>query len=173
MNRRKFIVSAAVVASLPVSTLGMTGCSVNAKDLLNAAIDSALAIVKVADTAAPWLPDLQSAITAVQNAEAAWQSGSASTIVVDALNTLEAVLAVIPATAAFSPLIAILVAGIEAVMSAFNVTLTPVQAAKVARNPYKGATNLNKPHFLQTYQGAYKSQWNNEAKSIGLTTADI
>jgi ribonuclease BN (tRNA processing enzyme) len=51
--------------------------------------------------------------------------------------------------------------------------LTPVQAAKVARNPYKGATNLNKPHFLQTYQGAYKSQWNNEAKSIGLTTAEI
>ena len=38
---------------------------------------------------------------------------------VDALNTIEAVLAVIPVTAVFSPLVDILVAGIETAMSAF------------------------------------------------------
>jgi hypothetical protein len=83
------------------------------------------------------------------------------------------VLAVIPMTMAFSPLIAVIVAGIEAVMAAFGVTLTVHQAARVARNPYKGAAHLNKPHAFQTYQGAYRSQFNDEAKGLGLTAAEI
>ena len=173
MNRRRFIGSAAAVATLPIANFGLMGCTVDVKALLNTVIDSALAVIKVADASEPWLPSLQAAVTALENAEAAWTAGSIPAIVIDALNTLEAVLAVIPATAAFSPLVAILVAGIEAVLSAAGVTLSPLQKARVARNPYKGMATLEHPHLLQTYQGAYKSQWNDEAIVVGLPFAKI
>ena len=167
MNRRAFLVTGAALAIVPTS-LALEGCTVDLKALLNTVLDSAVAVLKVAGTT---VPGLQEAIAALQAAEASWTSGSPGAVVIDALNTLSDILAVIPTTAVYAPLVAILVAGIEAVLAAFGVTATP--AAKAIMNPYHGAAQLNKPHAFQTYQGAYKAQWNTTAAGLGLSAALI
>jgi len=177
ITRRDFTLTALKGATLTLlvpSMLMEEGCAVNAKALLNTAIDSALAILKVADSNAQWLPSLSNAIAALQAAEAKWSNGSTVDIVLSAIDTLQAVLAVIPQTSIYSPLIAILVAALSAVISAMKPTAqTQRLSAHLDWNPYKGQAKLRKPHLLQSAQGAYKAQWNNTAKRIGLPKAEI
>lgn len=183
MNRRKFLVkfAQATAAALAVgaTTVTIEGCTFNITDAINTVLNSALAILKVAEPGATWAAQLASAIAALQQAETTWQAGGAATIVIDALNTIEAVLAVIPETAAYAPLIDILFAGIEAVMSAFGLTaqLSRAAAAKrqgIVNSPHYKAATLNGPSFLHpTWQGAYNAQWNTKAKAIGLPQAEI
>lgn len=183
MNRRKFLTklasATAIALAAGATTVMIEGCSINIADAINAVLNSALAVLKVAEPGASWIGDLSGAITALQQAEATWQSGGAASIVVDALNTLEAVLAVIPATAVYSPLIDILVAAIETVMGAFGVstqikTMVSAKRPAVVSSPHYGKAALNKPNFLHpTWTGAYKAQWNDKAKAIGLPQAEL
>ena len=175
MNRREFVKNSSVgVAVLCTgSMVTMTACSTNIKALLNTVITAVQAILKVAVNS-PWAAQLANALTALQNAEAQWTAGSTVQIVIDALNTLEAVCAVIPLTAVYSPLIDVLVTGIEAVLA----VLVPTPAikalrAKLANNPHHGRVALRHPHFLQTQQGAFRDQWNDTAKGLGLNAAKI
>lgn len=183
MNRRKFLMklarATAIALATGATTVTIEGCSFNITDAINTVLNSALAILKVAEPGSAWIGDLAKAITALQSAEATWQSGGAATIVVDALNTIETVLAVIPATAAYSPLIDILVAGIEAVMSGFGLTASLSHAASAKRatavnSPHYMAAKLNGPNLLHpTWQGAYKAQWNAKAKALNLSQAEL
>ena len=183
MNRRKFLagLAGATAAAMAVgaTTVTLEGCTFNVEAAINTVLSSALAILKVADPNATWTGTLANAIAALQQAETQWQSGGAATIVVDALDTIEEVLAVIPATAAFSPLIDILFAGIEAVMSAFGLTvsLTAKASAKrsvIVNSPHYGAAKLHGPSFAHpTWQGSYKAQWNAQAETLTLTAAKI
>lgn len=179
MQRREFLKRTAGIGALVAvapSALLVEGCSVNVKALLNTVINSAEAIIKVAAPNAPWLQPLESAITALQQAEQQWSAGGAVQIVISALNTVQAVLAVIPVTAVYSPLIAVLVAGIEAVLAALVPQPAPTPVTlNAARNPYLTTNKvaLAKPHTFQTYQGAYRSQWNATAVKIGLAQAKI
>ena len=180
MQRRDFLKRTATVGAIIAvspSALLVEGCpSVNVKALLNTVLDSAQAILKVATPNAPWIPALESAIVALQQAEQQWSAGSSVQIIISALNTLQAVLAVIPVTAAYSPLIAVLVAGIEAVLAAVVPQPAPTPVTlNAAKNPYLTSHRvvLNKPHFLQSRQGAYKAQWNATAVKVGLPQAKI
>ena len=180
MNRRQVLKLASLTAAAlaaGATAVTMEGCTFNITDAINTVLSSALAIIKVAEPGAPWVAPLASAIAALQQAETSWQSGGAATLVIDALNTIEAVLAVIPVTATYAPLISILVAGIEAVMAAFGLTLSPAAMAKrgtVINSPYYGKTRLDGPSFLHpSWQGAYKAQWNSEAKILNLPAAEI
>ena len=183
MNRRKFLVkfAQATAAALAVgaTTVTIEGCTFNITDAINTVLNSALAILKVAEPGATWAAQLASDIAALQQAETTWQSGGPATIVIDALNTIEAVLAVIPETAAYAPLIDILFAGIEAVMSAFGLTaqLSPKSSAKrstITNSPHYGRAKLEGPSILHpTWQGAYKHQWNAEAEALRLPQAEI
>jgi hypothetical protein len=177
MNRRSFVKlsSLATAALLLPATLFTAGCDY-AKSLLNTVISAVQAILKVAEPTAPWAVSLSNALTALVNAEAQWSAGGAVAIVIDALNTIENVLAVIPQTAVFSPLIAVLVTGIDAVLAVLVPTVaTAVVKPKVtlAKNPYKGAVPLRKRRFYQTHSEAFKSQWNDLAGSLGLAKAKI
>jgi hypothetical protein len=159
--------------------LMMEGC--NVEGLINTAIDAALAVLNVAEPGAAWVADFSQAVTALINAEKSWKSGGAVAIVVDALNTLAAVTAVIPFTAAYSPLIDVLVAGIEAVLTALGAT--GAAAVKVAARRYvaadgrsyahQGRATLNKPRVLESRSGAFKRQWNQVAEGAGLAKAKI
>jgi hypothetical protein len=164
INRREFAVGAGVVSIAPAVLI--TGCSVNIKALLNTVLDAAAAVIRVAEPNAPWLPELTAAIAALKQAEASWQSGAPADVVIAALNTVEAVLAVIPMTAKYSALIDVLVAGIEAVLAA----LSPNQGATsphLAMNPnvHRNRVALKKPHIFQSEVGAFKQQWNEVVSS--------
>ena len=182
MQRRDFLKlsgTGAAVAVLTPTALMTAGCSFNIAAGINTVLDSALAILKVAEPGSPWITQLASGIAALEQAETAWKAGGAATLVIDALNTIEAVLAVIPITAAYSPLISILVAGIEAVMAAFNLTaqLSANSMAKrktIVQSPYYGRVHLNGPNLRHpTWTGAYKAQWNSAAVALGLAAAEI
>lgn len=175
MNRRMFLKSAgaagATVAFLP--SLALEGCSVDVKGLINTVIESVKGILAVAAPGAGWVADLTTALTALEQAEAQWTAGGAVTLVEDALNTISAVVAVVPLTAPYAPLVAILVAGIEAVLNALVPTTGAAAPAARRPNVYSGRVGLQKPHLFQTQVGAYKEQFNNQAKALGLTQAVI
>jgi hypothetical protein len=183
MNRRRFskqAIAAGAVFGLSPSLLWMEGCSFNVTNAINAVLNSLLAILKVAESNATWLNTFKDAVTAFEQAETQWKNGSSSAIVTDALNTVEAVLAVIPATAVFSPLIDIVVAAIEAVISAFGSSAQLLSTAQIDKRKvcvnsvhYK-ATALKGPNLLHpTWTGAYKAQWNSECARLNLLTAKI
>jgi len=183
MDRRKFLTrlasATAIALASGATTVTVDGCSFDIGAAINTVLNSALAILKVAEPGSSWVGELANAIAALQQAETSWQAGGAATIVSDALNTIEAVLAVIPATAVYSPLIDILVAGIEAVMSAFGLTakLSTAASAKrplIVNSPHYGKAKLHGPSFMHpTWQGAFKAQWNSEAESLKLPQAEI
>jgi len=181
MNRRKFLkFITAISAALAVgaTTVTIEGCTFNITDAINTVLNSALAILKVAEPNASWAGPIANAIAALQQAETQWQSGGAAAIVIDALNTIEAVCAVIPVTAAYSPLIDILIAGIEAVMAAFGLTtqLSPAAMAKrptVTNSPHYGKVAIKTSFAHPTFQGAYKHLWNSTAQSLKLAVAEI
>jgi hypothetical protein len=160
LNRRLFLKTASATGAIVMispAALILDGCDGSAViNLINVALQAAENVLAVVEPGAPWVGNFQAAITALKNAETTWQSGGAVQIVIDALNTLVAVTAVIPLTAVYSPLIDILVAGIEAVLAALPASTT----AKLSRNPHYGHTQLKKPHLLQSKAGAFKQQWN-------------
>ena len=172
MNRRVFVKTSAIAAAVVALPVTLTSC-VSVKSLLNTVIGAVQAILRVADPTATWSVTLQAALTALVQAEANWTAGGAVVIVIDALNTLANVCAVIPMTAVYSPLIDILVAGIDAVLTLLIPKNAVVALVKPAANPHRGRVQLNKPHFYQTQQGAFHSQWNRAADGIGLKAAKI
>lgn len=173
IGRREFLRTstlAAIAATIGIPSL--TGCAVNVKALLTTLITSIQAILKVA-TGATWATDLTSALAQLSTAVASWTAGGAVTIVTQALNAVEAVLAVIPLTAVYSPLVDVVVAGIEAVLNALSPapTLAP-SFARATADPHRGRVVLHRGPF-ETWQGAYKKTFNTEAKLIGLPQAEI
>jgi hypothetical protein len=143
----------------------MTGCnSSQVINEINVVLTETATVLSVADPNAAWVPELQKAVAALKTAEASWQSGSTVQLVIDALNTIEAITAVIPQTAAYSPLIDVLVAGIEAILAALPASTT----AKVSMNSHLGRYTLVK-HWYRTPAGNFKANWNDVAKARGLT----
>ena len=182
MERRSFLKRLAGAIALALATGATTvtidGCSFDIKSAINTVLNSALAILKVAEPNATWTASLASAIAALQQAETNWQAGGAATIVIDALNTVEAVVAVIPITAPYAPLIDILVAGIEAVMSAFGLTkqLPPMAMSKrgvIVNSSHYGRATISTSFAHPTWQGAYKHHWNAEPAALKLPQAQI
>lgn len=181
MQRRKFMQFAGATAfalATGATVVTIDGCSINITDAINTVLNSAVAILKVAEPNASWTGLLASAIAALQQAETSWQSGGAAAIVVDALNTIEAVLAAVPETETYAPLIDILFAGIEAAINAFG---QPAQLyagwldkrKAIVNSPHYGRATIRTSFTHPTWQGAYKAQWNAKAKAIGLPHAEI
>lgn len=157
MDRRQFLATSSATAAT-LLLMPTIGCTDNPIAIINTVLDSAAAVITVAEPGAPWVAQMQAAITTLKNAEASWKSGSAVTIVVSALDTLAAVAAVIPFTAIYSPLIDILVAGIDAVLAALP--LSTKARLSDQHNPRAGRTALKRPHALESHVGVYKKQWN-------------
>src|ERR1700683_3502283 len=95
------ICSAVLVCALFAATLPVTGCSsATVVNEVNTILTEATNVLVVADPGAPWIASLQAGIASLKTAEASWQGGGAVQDVIDALNTIEAITAVIPLTAA-------------------------------------------------------------------------
>lgn len=168
LNRRELIkygVSGGVGILVMPASLSLEGCSAaEIENAINVVLQSGQAVLKVIDPAASWFSSLSNAIAALQQAESTWQAGGVVTIVVDALNTIETVLAVIPFFEPYAILIEVLVAGVEACLALLPSSAKSTKMRATA-NPYRGVITLRKPHFLQTTAGAYKEQWNAAVKS--------
>jgi hypothetical protein len=183
MNRRKFIQKTiGSVLLLAMVIWPIQGCTDTTENILNTVINSSLAVIKVADPNASWLPEFASAVAALEQAETDWKGGSPIAVVESALATLEAVTAQIPLTAVYSPLIDVLVAGIDAVLATLPSTAAPVANARtiaLTANPHRGRVVLNQPKHvgklsIQSHVAAYKAQWNDIAKSnVKLVPAEI
>lgn len=173
MNRRLFLTRtsklALVLATAPA--ILATGCTESVKDLLNTVIDATAGLLKVVEPSASWFGPLQSALTALTASETDWMNGGGVQIIESALATVEAVLGAIPITAVYSPLIAILISGIDALLE----KLYPAGKAPVALkvSVYRGRVALKKPHALQSSSSAFRSQWNQATVVIGLPAAKI
>jgi hypothetical protein len=175
MNRREFVVASAVVAALP-AILVEEGCtSTDIKGLVNVVLQSIMAVIEVAEPNAPWLNEMKNVYTALHDALNNWTAGGAVQILIQALNAVVAVCAVIPQTAVYAPLIAVLVAGIEAVLNALPISQQPAHMQTAANNNYIGRVALNKPRWYQSRVSAYKEQWNAvcNANSAALFTAKL
>lgn len=173
MNRRCFLKSAsATLLSAPV-LLSMEGCNESAENVLNTVLEAASSIISVADQGAPWLSAFNNAVQALEGAESAWKAGSPVDVVISALNTLAAVTAVIPVTAAYSPLIDVLVAGIDSVLGLLVPSASARFRLRTTPNPHQGRVALRKPHLFQTRVGAFKEQYNATAVQCGFPQAKI
>ena len=175
ITRRQFGVGSMCAAV--VGAMGSVGCTLSlagVQALLAVLIASIQSILKVA-TGATWAASLSSALGGLQTAEQSWKAGGAITILEDALNSIEVVLAVIPLTAVFSPLIDIIVSGIEAVIAVIPVNPSVIKLrASLSTNPHHNRIPLRKPSLWhETPSGAFKAQYNSMAKEIGLPQAQI
>ena len=174
LNRRLFLklsTSGAAIAVLTPMTILETGCAFSVTGVLNVIENAAQSILNHFGSGSPWATQLSAAITALQQAEANWKSGGAIAIVIDALNTIETVLAVIPLTATYSPLIDLIVSGAESIISYF--APASMAAVKARNNQHYGRVTLTPPHAFQAYQGAFKEQFNKTAVGLGLPQAQI
>lgn len=170
LSRRSFFkFAAAGVAMLAVApSMLITGCAVNVKALLTTLIASIQGLLKVVAPSESWAANLASALGQLSTAVASWTAGGAVHLVEEALNAVQAVLAVIPLTSIYSPLVDVIVAGIDAVLN----VLVPTPAPAARPNVHAGRVTLHRGTF-ETWQGAYKKQFNKAAAATGLVNAEI
>lgn len=182
MDRRMFMKSASIggaIALVAPAALSVEGCTVSSatlKSYLNTVLDSAEKILALSSSTDSWFSTLSNAIAALKATEAQWDGSTAVAAVVSALDTVEAVLAVIPVTSGYSALIDLLVSAIEAILTTFvstSKTKTVKFNALAMQNPHRGRVPLKSPHFLQSKPGAFKSQWNTIAGDLGLSQAKL
>ena len=169
MNRRTLLKSLTAASTLAI--LPVTGCAFSVTGMLSTIISALEGVLNYAAANAAWLPQVQQVLAKLQAELGQWQAGQGVWATLEeVLNDALPVLALIPLTAPFAPLIALIVAGIEAIVNYF----APKPAAtKFAENPYNGLVVLRHPHVLQTYQGAFRAQFNDAANGLGLTKAVI
>lgn len=116
MDRRKFLQTSAL-AAIATATIGLeTGCSQETIASYVKAIGTA--VENLAKTLAPgYAAQVNAAWTAAYNDIEAWTPGTASSGVVQVLNDLEGVIAMIPIPAPYAPIIDIAIAGLEGILS--------------------------------------------------------
>lgn len=157
------LLSTVLICSLFAVTLPTTGCnSSTVINEINVVLTEATNVLVVAAPGTTWVPQLQSAITALKAAEQTWQNGGSVQTVINVLNTIVAITSVIPLTAQYSPLIDVLVAGIEAVLAALPPS-TAVNAA-VFVSPHVGRVHI-KHKMFHSRTAEFKDAWNAAAAS--------
>lgn len=170
---KKLLSAVLAILFLTAVTAPLQGCSAaQTEQEINTVLTEATNIISVADPTAPWLPQLKSAVAALQTAETNWVGGGAVADVDAALNTIEAIVAVVPVTAVYAPLVDVLVAGIEAILAALPAsTAVSVSLAK-ASNPHLGKVVI-KHHLFHSRTKEFKDAWNAAAEKQGLKGALI
>jgi hypothetical protein len=130
-----------------VTIIPLTGCPLTPTQIeneVNTILQEAAGIIAVADPGVSWLADFTKAANLLKVDEAAWIKGGAVQDVINVLNDLEQVAALISPLVPYASLIGILVAGIDAVLSLL--LPTPAVTANVmtahAPNPWKGRATV-------------------------------
>ena len=149
-----------VKPSSPIESVGMIACSASqVENEVNTIIQEAAGIIAVADPSATWLADFTKAANLLKVDEAAWVKGGAVQDVINVLNDIEGVTALISPLVPYAALIGVLVAGIDAALALLLPTTTAAAPAAItahaaaAPNPFKGLATV-------TSASDSKTQWN-------------
>jgi hypothetical protein len=170
---KKLLSAVLAILFLTATTTPLQGCSAaTTVNEINTVLTEATNILTVADPTAPWAGQLKAAVAALKTAEAGWVGGGAVADVDAALNTIEAIVAVVPVTAAYAPLVDVLVAGVEAILAALPApTAASVSLAK-ASNPHLGRVVI-KHRLFHSRTKEFKDAWNAAVEKQGLKGALI
>jgi hypothetical protein len=185
MNRREFAQRAVAIVVLS-SVLFTSGCTANqAQEVAasGAAVSAALlSIAAIEQATNPTLAaDLTTAATTLKSATANFQTGDSLAIINSAAAVAQTVLAEIPATSQYAPLVAIAVAALDAILAATGNTSVAASAhtvsahTMVALSPSQQA-NLDlyreigkgkiKHRLFRSKSGDFEAAWQTEwAKS--------
>lgn len=124
--------------------LGTAGCApAQIENEINTIIQETGSILAVADPSLSWTGDLAKAAALLQVDEAAWIKGGAVQDVINVLNDIEGVTALISQAVPYAALIGVLVAGIDAVLALL--LPAPVASARLSAgrpNPFRGMTTV-------------------------------
>lgn len=176
MDRRDFMKSAGIGGAVAIAapTMLATGCTISSSTLktyLNTVLKALEDILALSSSGDSWYADLTAAITALEQTESSWSGSTAVEAIVSALDTAEAVLAVIPVTSTYSVLIDILVSAIDYILQTYVSSSLPKKLAVKSlaqANAHRGRVPLKSPHFMQSKVGAFEAQWNDAANGMGL-----
>jgi len=143
----------------------LTGCTpAQVENEINTVLQEATGIIAVADPGVSWLADFSKATALLKVDEANWIKGGAVQDVINVLNDLQGVTALISPLVPYASLIGVLVAGIDAVLALLlPAPSTAAPAALSVRtvapaNPFKGMATVKSASDS-------KNQWNAIAKA--------
>ncbi len=158
MNRRDALKSCGVAALITAGgfSAALSGCtSAQIENEINVILQGIANILAVSGETT-WSKTLSNAEQALVQAEATWKAGGAIQILIDALNTVEDVTAVIPLTNQYSDFIDVIVAAIETVLVLLEPSVSGATNLKMAakHNPHKGRI----PNFKSGRKAA--QEWN-------------
>lgn len=149
-----------------VASIGLTGCTMTLQQkeaLVNAVVSAAGQIVAQAEPGATWVPAMESAITALKNSEAGWVDGGTAQNIIAALNTISAIAAVVPVTAPYAGLIAVLVAAVDAILAVLPAsTNQALMAVTIPNGPYynyHGRAKIAHPFYRGMNAGDIENAW--------------
>jgi hypothetical protein len=167
ITRREAIrggVALAVLTPTGLSTLTLTGCTpAQVENEINTILQEATGIIAVADPGLTWLSAFSKATALLKVDEANWIKGGAVQDVINVLNDLEGITALISPLVPYASLIGVLVAGIDAALALLLPAPAAAPAALTAHtvgrnNPFKGQATVKSA-------ADSKSQWNAIAKA--------
>lgn len=149
-----------------------TGCSISTAQIKADGQALGTACNNIAAEIAPSNPTLAAQLTTASNALVAitsnWQTGNSVTVFNDAANAAEVVLAAIPVTSAYAPLVGIAVAAIDVLIANINPAASATTSVVVMTpNPYRGRAQI-KHRMLRSREGDLKAAWNEAVKVNGL-----
>jgi hypothetical protein len=171
MNRRKFIVSALAVAAVP-GLLTLEGCPVSQSQLaaLIGEVGAGLAeilpyLTSVSQAAAA---KVEAAFQALETAVQNWKPGSVISVIEQAVNDFVSDMNLIPVLADYQPLVALIVATVEQLISLILPT-SSAPATAVAT----GRVTLAQIGAAPKTASSFRSAWNKQVKAntqlAGLT----
>lgn len=157
------MVSLTVLATVAVAPL--TGCTVSQAQVVADGHAVSTALLSVAKIEAVTNPQAAENLTTASNALLAatsnWKPGSAVADINAAANAVEIVLAAIPQTAVFAPLVAIAVAALDVLIANTNSANPSVSAVA---NVYRGKAHIHH-RFGRSKEGDFKAAWNAAVKA--------
>lgn len=147
-SRREFMQrGGAALAASPALLVLLEGCTpAEVVSDLNVVLSEATNIIAAIEPNAPWFTAYKNAVAALKVAEQGWTGGGAVSVVIEALQTVEDVTAVIPLTEPYSPLIDVLVASIDTALLALAGLLKPIKQPAPQPAPLAARAALNNPH---------------------------
>jgi len=167
-----------ICLAMMVPTIGCTSPSTTQVVTdINEVLVGVSSVLTAVDPNAAWVPQVTAAVAALEKSEAGWQAGTTTSIVlVNSLTSLEAVLAVIPETAAYSPLIDVAIAGIEAVLpllpvsvasNRVSLTSNPVAVQRL-ENASKIRVKIHPRFYESSAVPSFKRVWNKTVSANNL-----
>lgn len=159
MNRRDAIKSFGALAIAGPVLITLDGCPLSAGQVeneINVLIQEAAGIIAIAEPGVSWLADFSKAAALLKIAEANWIKGGAVQDIINVLNDLQGVCALISPLVPYAALIGVLVAGVDAALALLLPTAPAGSIAPHAakrNNPFKGMATVKNAKES-------KDQWN-------------